>query len=570
MCQKKLTFLCYGFFLLITSTKSQQNFTNNEKRGDNLTMQYEADTDSTTIYSDEIKSPRYHMYEKFANNTQYVHNHEDDDQVSMSSHINSTNVNYKENSTLQEVYENLLEKNDSMSNEVFENSIKDIERNFISYEMCHNITCIQLCCPLGTSMIEGTTCVPDKTRYEFPQVYEYENDSIQNENKREDELFRFAVYDPCLETQRYWVERGHQHNYKIFANGSIYLSFYKILFKSTSYCIVHFLDSGTKFEVTFCSKTYNQIYRNAMKYQPEFVRVHRIINIYASMLLVCLLFLLPIFIVYSILPELRNVHGFMLRNFSLAASIAITIKALKLIYFQAEMTYPACITIAYLRYFLLMSNFFWLSTMSFNMWWTFRGFASLQKNVRQSGNKRLLYYTIFAYGCPFILGIICVIAVDFFSKYIPKNLRPEFETGNCWYNAAHAEAYVLYFYWIKTACIVSSVCLSISAARNIKRYEKDTNFRLSDSESKRYNDDKKWFTLYMKLFIAMFIIMALNWCVITMTWSFNNRTYYYLLYGAGSLEILQSFCIFIIFVWKKKIKMMLLKRFGYKTNASNT
>ncbi|XP_029163488.1 probable G-protein coupled receptor Mth-like 10 [Nylanderia fulva] len=518
MCQKNFMFLCYGFFLLIAPTKSLQNFTNNEKRGDNLTMQYEADTDSTTI--------------------------KDDDQIPINSHTNLTYVNYKENSTSQEVYENLLEKNDSMSKEVFENSIKDIERNFVSYEMCHNITCIQFCCPLGTSMIKGTICVPDKTRYEFPHVYEYENDSMQNENKRADKLYRFAVYDPCLETQRYLVERGHQHNYKIFANGSIYLPFYKKLFNSKSYCIVHFLNWGTKFEVTVCSETHNQIYRNSMKLLPELRWRLKTITIYASMSLVCLLFLLPIFIVYSILPELRNVHGFMLRNYTFAASIAITITALKYIYYQTEMTYSACITLGdLLRY---------------------------KKTSDNLETKDVLYYTIFAYGCPFILGIICVIAVDFFSNYIPKNLRPEFETGSCWYNGARTGAYVLYFYWIKTACTISSVCFSISAARNIKRYEQDTNFRLSDSESKRYNDDKKWFNLYMKLFIAMFIIMALNWCVLTMTWLFNNRTYYYLLYGAGSLEIVQSFCTFIIFVWKKKIKMMLLKRFGYKTNVSNT
>ncbi|XP_029163538.1 probable G-protein coupled receptor Mth-like 3 [Nylanderia fulva] len=566
---KYFTLLCCGFFLLITSTKSQQNFTNNEKRGDNLTMQYEADTDSTTIYSDEIKTLRYDMYENFANNAQYVYNHEDDDPISMNSHTNSSNVNHKKNATSQKVYENLLEKNDSMSNEVFENSIKDIERNFVPYEMCHNITCIQFCCPLGTSMIESTTCVPDKTRYEFPQVYEYENDSMQNENKRADKLYRFAVYDPCLETQRYLVERGHQDNYKIFANGSIYLSFYKKLFDSKSYCIVHFLNKGTKFEVTVCSETHNEIYRNAMKYLPELRWRHRTTTIYASMLLVRLLFLLPIFIVYSVLPELRSVHGFMLRNYTFAASVAIIIKALKLIYYQTEMTYPACITLAFFHYICSMSCSFWLLTMSFNMWRTFRGFFLLQKRIRKSEKKSLLYYAIFAYGCPFILGIICVIAVDFFSNYIPKNLRPEFETGNCWYNGARTGAFLLYFFWIQTACIISSVWLSISAAQSIKHYEKDTNLHLSDSESKQYNENKKWFNLYMKLFILVFIIMAMYWTTLIIAWLFENRIYYYLSYVTASLEILTSFCTFIMFVWKKEIKMMLLKRFGYGTIASS-
>ncbi|XP_029163537.1 G-protein coupled receptor Mth2-like isoform X2 [Nylanderia fulva] len=511
------------------------------------------------------------MYEKFANNIQYIHSHEDNDQKSMNSHTNSTNVNHKENSTPQEVYENLLEKNNSMSNKVFENTIKDIERNIVPYEMCHNITCIQLCCPLGTSMVKGTTCVSDKTKYEFPHVYEYTNDSMQDENKKADELFRFTVYDPCLETQRFLIERSHQYDYKIFVNGSIYLSFYKKLFNSKSYCLVHFLNWGTKFEVTVCSETYNEIYRNAMKYQPEVRWRFYTTKIYASMLLVSLLFLLPIFIVYSVLPELRNVHGFMLRNYSFAFSVTITVKALKLIYYKPETIYPACITLAFLEYFCLMSCYFWLLAMSFNMWRTFRGFSSLRRNVRQSGKNSLLYYAIFAYGCPFILGIVCVVVVDFVSEYIPINLRPEFKIGNCWYTQFRNGAFLLYFYLIKTACVISSVCLSISAARNIKRYEQDTNFRLSDSESKRYNENKKWFNLYMKLFVLTFIIIAMNWSLRTMvnTLLFNNRIYYYLLFVAASLEILQSFCTFIIFVWKKKIKMILLKRFGFGTNASS-
>ncbi|XP_029176114.1 G-protein coupled receptor Mth-like [Nylanderia fulva] len=144
-------------------------------------------------------------------------------------------------------------------------------------------------------------------------------------------------------------------------------------------------------------------------------------------------------------------------------------------------------------YFCFMSGYFWLSTMSFNMWRTFRDFSSLQRNVRQSGKKKLVHYAIFAYGCPFVLAIVCVIVVDFVSDLMPKILRPEFEMGFCWYFTKHLEAFILYFHWITTVCIISSICLSISAARNIKRYEKDANFRLLDSESKQYNDNKKWY-----------------------------------------------------------------------------
>jgi len=122
--------------------------------------------------------------------------------------------------------------------------------------------------------------------------------------------------------------------------------------------------------------------------------------------------------------------------------------------------------------------------------------------------------------------------MDFASENVPEILRPEFHTGDCWFagkwtdciyyridllfiiiiyyllmlhfnisweieNSLHIiltgkGAFLLYYYGIKSICIISSICLSISTAVKIARYEKETGLRLTDSESKRYNDNKKW------------------------------------------------------------------------------
>ncbi|XP_029166210.1 G-protein coupled receptor Mth2-like [Nylanderia fulva] len=457
-----------------------------------------------------------------------------------------------------------------MSNKVFEDFNKyNNESNVIPYEMCHNNTCILLCCPLGYSMrLNDNKCIPQEIKYVFPNVYEYINNSIQNKNKRVDEFFQLAVHDSCLETLRVMVDEGHEHDYKIFTNGSIYLSYYKTLFKSTSYCLGVFLERGNKFEVSFCSEILDEVIKNAMD-TPEVRSVFRAFKIYAGSQIVCILFLFAIFLVYSILPELRHVHGFLLRNYSAVATIATIVNIAKVMHFKTEIPYPVCITLAFLEYFFLMSGFFWLSAMSFNIWWTFRSFCSLQENIRQSEKKKLMYYVIFAYGGPFILAIVCVIVIDFVSEYLPINLRPEFKLGNCWYFGERKEAFVLYFYGMKSVCIISTICLFISTVLKVRRYEKDTGFCLTDSKSERYNDYKKWFNLYMKLFIVMFIAMGINWIVLTMSWLFEKLITYYLFYVTALLDVVQSFCIFIIFVWNKKIKLMLLKRFGFKTNVSN-
>ncbi|XP_029163542.1 G-protein coupled receptor Mth2-like [Nylanderia fulva] len=556
MCQKNFTFLCCGFFLLITLPKSQQNFINNEKRGDNLTMQYKADTDSTTIYSDEIKAPRYNMREKHANNTQYVHNHKDDDQIP----INSTYVNHKENSTSQEVYKNLLEKNDSMSNKVFENFTKDSdERNIVPYEMCHDTTCILLCCPLGNRMsMLNRKCISEEIKSVFPNVYGYTNDSMQSENKRVDEFFQLAVHDSCQGTNSYIAPFDLKNDYKIFANSSIYLSYFQTFVKSTSYCLVIYLErEDDKFEVNFCLETVDEI-KKSLVWSTE-VRTRLITTvIYVSFRVMSSLLLMSIFLVYSILPELRNVHGFMLRNYSGALSIAYTCMVINMTTGQANVLYPIWIAIAFVKCFCFMSGYFWLSAMSFNLWRTFRGFSSLRRNVRQSGKKKLMYYVTFAYGCSFIVAVICVI-MDFISPYVSKIMQPQFQLGFCCFH--DNDTFVLYYYGLKSVCVISSVCLSISTVLNIKRFEKDTSLRLTDSESKCYNDNKKWFNLYLKLFVMQFLVMGTRWSLVAMSRLSGNLLNYYITFMINLLEIVQNFCIFIIFVWKKKIKMMLLKRF---------
>ncbi|XP_029176127.1 probable G-protein coupled receptor Mth-like 10 [Nylanderia fulva] len=316
-------------------------------------MEYEFSTISTNIDRDNVDLILHNLKRRSAQN------HEDDDKILTSSHINSTNVNHKKNSTSQKVYENLLEKNYSMSNKVFENSTKHgNESNIVPYETCYNTTCILFCCPFGYSMrANDSQCIPEKMKYVFPNVYEYTNDLMQNESKRVDEFFQLAVYDPCLKARRSTVHDGHQYEYKIFANGSIYLPYYKILFKSTystSYCLAVLLERESRFEVTYCSEISDEVFRNALKQKlPEFSWITQLINIYSSLILVGVLFLLAIFLVYYILPELQNEHGFMLRNYTAVAAIGFMIEVVRLSHIKENLSYPACITIAFLDIFVL-------------------------------------------------------------------------------------------------------------------------------------------------------------------------------------------------------------------------
>lgn len=185
-------------------------------------------------------------------------------------------------------------------------------------------------------------------------------------------------------------------------------------------------------------------------------------------------------------------------------------------------------------------------------------FCSLQRSMKQQ-QRRKLFYAIYAWGIPFILAIICNI-MDFVPS-VPKTFRPKFRIEGCWFGGEDMVAFILYYHGLKSMCVISSICLSISTALKIARCKKDISHRLKDSESKCYNDNKKWFNLYLKLFIVLFVVIGIKWIMITAS-SLSGNVSIYNSYAINSLDIMQNLCAFIIFLWKRKIKHMLLKRFG--------
>lgn len=82
-------------------------------------------------------------------------------------------------------------------------------------------------------------------------------------------------------------------------------------------------------------------------------------------------FLLATFIVYAILPELRNVHGKSLMCYLMGLSIGYTILATVQIkvHWNPEIL---CNILGYTVYASFMSAFFWLNVISFDLWWNFR------------------------------------------------------------------------------------------------------------------------------------------------------------------------------------------------------
>ncbi|XP_036138668.1 G-protein coupled receptor Mth2 isoform X2 [Monomorium pharaonis] len=523
---------------------------------ENSTAQDDLFESSVKYPNDKIESTRCNSRENVIKN---------DDEMQYKTDINSTRSNkenYDNNSKRYESHDyiridcekskqmkfdaNSTEINDSMLQEIkYLSKIKN-ESNFTTYEdgnsntdyniktiivpneACHNVTCIQFCCPFDNKLTMKGNCVEKGNGSFFlPAVYKYENDS---ENKK-NQLLYLTVRDPCV-LQGFGRSLLDFKTYKFLIDGSLYQNTDKLILP-TSYCFA--ILGRDIYDVIVCNnKTKLPIYVSAC-------------------LLVSLPFLLLTFVIYSILPELQNMHGYTLRAH--VASLFITYA---IMYFGQQVSGLAddttfCISLAYIFNFFFLSSFFWLNVTCFDIWSTFRELRSCRTNVKQE-KKKFMIYSVYAWGIPLILNIICAI-MDYIE--IPNWIRPEICEKKFWFGEDRAKT--IYFYVPMGATIISNICFFIATTVTIMYQNKHTSKKLRDSESKRHNENKQRFNMYLKLFI----VMGISWVMEIIAWSVEaDLVPSAIWYPTDIINALQGFIIFIIFVCTKKIKHLLLKRYG--------
>ncbi|XP_039302642.1 G-protein coupled receptor Mth2 [Solenopsis invicta] len=548
---------CFVLLFVASFSESRENSTNGDKQSDSSTVQYDLFISSMKYRDNEIKSTRCVSRENFIKNDTemeyrfYINsakNEKKDDvlkkyesrrpiikdckkstQISMESAANSTDIN----DSIKEIDNSSRIKRESNStSHENENSNKNnkIPKNIgiISYEMCHNIICVQLCCPYRNFMEITGKCVANESGiYYFPKMNKYKDGP-------DDPIFFLTIHDPCL-SQGLGKSVLPSNKYFFLTDGSLYQGPGKFILP-TSYCLA-----------SFNQKIYEVLVCNNQRRYPIYV---------SACLLVSLPFLLVTFVVYSILSELQNMHGYTLRAHiaSLFIAYVITFCGQQVSELQYADDEISCITLAYILNFFFLSTFFWLNVTFFDIWWKFRGLRSYQTSIKQE-KKKFVIYSIYAWGIPLILNIICAIADNVVE--IPKDWKPQIcKERIFWFGGNLAKT--IYLYVPMSTTIISNICFLIATALSIKYQNVHTAKQLRPhSESKCHNKNKQRFKMYLKLFI----VMGISWIIEILAWLINSIPSY-VWYIPNILNSLQGLIIFIIFVCTNKIKQQLLKRYG--------
>ncbi|XP_035904477.1 uncharacterized protein LOC118508837 [Anopheles stephensi] len=286
----------------------------------------------------------------------------------------------------------------------------------------------------------------------------------------------------------------------------------------------------------------------------EMVDVLAMHRMYSIGILISLPFLVATFVVYAILPEMQNIPGKSLMCYVAALTVSYLLVALMRFGMYGYRT-NWCVASGYLVYTALLASFFWLNVMAFDIFWTFGG-----SRGRSSERRKFLYYCLYAWGVPLLL-VGFVTLVDN-TDFIHESMRPQIGQERCFVSEDMLIGF-LYMYLPLLLLVSANVVFFAVTAIRIYRMEQATASALSGDSRRhtKYEKDRNRYSLYLRLFV----IMGVTWTVEIITWLVGESSW--LIYLVDICNCLTGISIFILFVWKPKVKQLLLKRFGIKRGA---
>ncbi|XP_046824915.1 G-protein coupled receptor Mth2-like isoform X1 [Vespa crabro] len=427
---------------------------------------------------------------------------------------------------------------------------QNTEEDYIRYCVPEG-NCLSFCCPPGFYTLPKNKCERIKnTSIPLPRVYAMDLSPMNVTTN--DKNFYFLYWNPCIGAVKIPLNPAiyPEEQFFLLQNGSFYLPFSekgKQILNPRQYCL-----SVIKSVVL---KEYLVIYCDKEEIKEKSV----IRGILISLgMIVSIPFLLATWLVYTLIKELRNLHGFVLRAYIASLTISYTILSTVQIAPQEWISNVCCVFLAFFMYFFFLASFYWLNVMCFDIWWTFGGFRALRGSMQQRDRKKFIIYSIYAWGMALFFTGICLI-MDFAPNIPESSIRPQLGAERCWFK--YNTATNIYFIGPMTISVFCNLCLFISTALKIQKHKRDTAHHLRGSESRRHDDNKQWFNLYLKLFIVMGITWSTE--IISTLWKESDN---YIWYVTDVVNTLQGLIIFITLVCKEKIKRLLLKRFGYNDN----
>ncbi|CAD6219704.1 GSCOCG00011523001-RA-CDS [Cotesia congregata] len=212
-----------------------------------------------------------------------------------------------------------------------------------------------------------------------------------------------------------------------------------------------------------------------------------------------------------------------------------------------------CKLLAILAHFFFLAAFFWLNTMCFNIWWTFRDLrpASLEKSQEI---LRLRVYACYAWGGPFLVAGLAALLDHLPAQPHNPFLRPRFGEKMCWF---YGDTEILaYFFGPIGVLLIINVIFFIATARELTCGLWKGEFVKSTTERAALG----------RVCLKLVIVMGVTWVADIISWAVGGPNY--LWYFTDLLNALQGLFIFIVVGWQPQVRAGLKKLFNRDPRTS--
>ncbi|XP_073956038.1 G-protein coupled receptor Mth2-like isoform X1 [Choristoneura fumiferana] len=430
------------------------------------------------------------------------------------------------------------------------------------YSKCNGTICIMKCCPddlyVGFIKVddeEQKVCLRNNNKsiyssLNFDEAVIY-NEKLTDSGKRlrnvfylvESELleFNFSVaYDLSSLLNYYLLEDGsleqeQPNSYERWTH-----------INSSKMCIDYVLPKSGMYENH--TVKYFVILETPEMYETD-------IGFVASALLISCVFLVIVLIVYALLPELRNLCGLILMSY--VASLFggfLMLATLQLVTIAEENTDGVCFGLTITIYYFFLASFCWMNVMSFDIWWTFRGYAKARPIHRRGEGFKYGVYCVYSWGLPAAMTLFMVEIDSVDLRHIPWFIQPKMINSGCFIEGGGK---FVYLYVPMLTVIVINWMFFLMTAFNIWRLSRGTAVLDSPATGNpsAHRTHRHRFMLYLKLSV----IMGVSWVLEVVSFLAPQFSVWYL---TDAYNLLIGVSIFLIFICKKKIYNKLRKRYS--------
>ncbi|KAG8239845.1 hypothetical protein J437_LFUL014822 [Ladona fulva] len=394
--------------------------------------------------------------------------------------------------------------------------------------LCDIKTCIRKCCPLG----ENLEMIPKK------------NKCVPRLGNGTD----FMVNVTDMKTQHSYFVNRSSHFRWIYGFGKKWFfldpennpdDVYYINAVNGKLTTPHFGDQSYGIH-EFCVDYFNQTNKykvllwNAESDTDDSRKVTSIL--YPVLMIISLPPLLITFTVYTVIVELRNLHGYCLLSY---------VASLFFFYVSFVMGHTgidwlptgAC-------YFV---DLLFISAFSFH----YSKIRAITGTEEEKDKKKFIYYSLYCWGCAAVLLIAAVVFE--FAPGIPEGfVKPGIAIDRCWFKDKKAD--FCFCYAPASILMISNIIMFILTAFNLMKMNRE--MRVMEKAGASSNERRRNKSMmYMKLMT----MMGINWALEVTSWGVGGKDHWW--YFIDVFNCLQGWFVFFIFVYAGKPRELAMRKF---------